>query len=116
MRPLSIFALLVLAALQPAPAQKTPAAASPVPPKFRISGTILNSVTNQPVARIEVSISPTERDDGQQFVTGSDGRFVFEGLVRGKYSLSAHGPGFVPQAYQQHGMFSTAIAVGPGLA
>ncbi len=48
-------------------------------------------------------------------VTGPDGRFLFKGVDRGKYSLTAQGRGFSLQAYQQHGQYSTAIAVGPGL-
>ena len=59
--------------------------------------------------------STAERDKGFQTVRGPDGRFAFANLARGKYSLYAQARGFSPQAYQQHGVFSTAIVVGPQL-
>jgi hypothetical protein len=97
-------------------AQPNAAGHPTAPQKFRISGTVVSAVTDQPLARMEVSLSPAEQGDQiQQLVTGADGRFRFDNLSRGKYALSAHGHGFVAQAYQQHGPFSTAIAVGPGL-
>ncbi len=80
----------------------------------RITGTVVHSVTGQPLAGIDVAISPTEqRDLRTEVTTGSDGRFVFENLARGKFTLSAQGRGFSEQAYQQHPPFSTAVAVGP---
>src|SRR6516162_7274096 len=97
-------------------AQQDAARRSTASQKFRISGTVVSAATDQPLARMEVTISPSEQGDrAQQVVTGADGRFGFNNVSRGKYALSAHGRGFVAQAYQQHGQFSTAIAVGPGL-
>jgi hypothetical protein len=86
------------------------------PAAGRIAGTIVHSITGQPLAGIDVSISPTEQPDlSVETTTGADGRFVFENVARGKFTLSAHGRGFSEQAYQQHAQFSTAIAVGPSL-
>jgi len=83
---------------------------------WRIAGKVMHAATNQPLPGVEVSIASTaERDKGFQTVTGPDGRFVFANLTGGKYSLYAQARGFSPQAYQQHGIFSTAIAVGPQL-
>jgi uncharacterized protein (DUF2141 family) len=48
-------------------------------------------------------------------VTAEDGHFSFEGLVAGKYTLSAVRKGYLPRAYKQHGQFSTAIIVGADL-
>jgi 5-hydroxyisourate hydrolase-like protein (transthyretin family) len=80
----------------------------------RITGTVVHAVTGQPLAGIDVAISPTEQSDLRtEITTGSDGRFVFENVASGKYTLSAQGRGFSEQAYQQHGPFSTAVAVGP---
>lgn len=82
----------------------------------RISGIVVHLTTGQPLGGIEVSISPTEqRDASVQTVSGPEGHFTFDDVARGKYSLIAHGRGFVTQAYQQHGPYSTAVAVGPGL-
>ena len=93
-----------------APAQK------PVAETYRISGTVVNAVDNQPLADVEVSIAGTEqRDDSREFLTGADGRFVFQNVPQGKYSLTGMRHGFSLQAYQQHEEFSTAVAVGPGL-
>ncbi len=97
-------------------AQGTKVPAATATGNGRINGTVLQATTGQPLARIEVSISPTEQHDASvQAITGPDGRFAFENLPRGKYSLTAQGRGFAPQAYQQHGPYSTAIAVGPEL-
>jgi hypothetical protein len=93
-----------------------PPAPKPVAETYRISGTVLNAVDNQPLADVEVGTASTEQpDDIRQYVTGSDGRFVFQTLQRGKYSLTGMRRGFSLQAYQQHDQFSTAVAVGPSL-
>jgi 5-hydroxyisourate hydrolase-like protein (transthyretin family) len=90
--------------------------AKPPAPAGRITGKVVHAVTGQPLADIDVAISPTEQHDLRiEVSTGSDGRFVFENVARGKFSLSAQGRGFSEQAYQQHAPYSTAIAVGPGL-
>ena len=82
----------------------------------RIAGTVIHALTGQPLAGIDVAISPTEQADLRtEVTTGSDGRFVFENVARGKFTLSAQGRGFSQQAYQQHGPFSTAVAVGAGV-
>jgi hypothetical protein len=117
MRRLLILVFLVLASLvQLGRAQQAAAPRPAEPQKFRITGTVVNSVTRQPLGRIEVALSPSDRsDEAEQAVTGEDGRFRFDNLGRGKYALSAHGHGFIAQAYQQHGQYSTAVAVGPDL-
>jgi hypothetical protein len=48
--------------------------------------------------------------------TESDGRFHFEDLAAGKYTLSAGKYGYPHQLFQEHEGFSTAVAVGPGVA
>jgi hypothetical protein len=94
-----------------------PPAQKPVAETYRISGTMVNAVDRQPLADVEVSIAAAEqRDDTREFVTGEDGRFVFQNVPRGKFSLTGMRHGFSLQAYQQHDEFSTAVAVGPGLA
>ena len=52
---------------------------NPPVPAGRISGTVVHSVTGQPLTGIDVAISPTEQHDLRtEVTTGSDGRFVFK--------------------------------------
>lgn len=79
---------------------------------YRISGVVVDALGNVPVARAQVSIS---RDSEQtSMVAGNDGRFIFEGLAAGKYSLRAAATGYLEEAYNQHGAFSVAIVTGKG--
>jgi len=83
---------------------------------FRISGTIVDGMSGQPLAHALVSISAQDvRDSGRSMETGEDGRFVFENLVPGQYGLFARRKGYLQQFYKQHEQFSTAIIVGPEL-
>ncbi len=106
--------LIASAALSCAQAIEPPSSQRPA--TWRIAGKVLHATTGQPLPGIEVSIASTaEREKSFQTVTGPDGHFAFGNLVRGKYSLYAQARGFSAQAYQQHGPYSTAIAVGPQL-
>jgi 5-hydroxyisourate hydrolase-like protein (transthyretin family) len=117
LRRLDIPCLLVLTSALISTAQKPPATPPPRSASFRISGTAVSLVDGQPLGAVEVAIASTEqRQQTQRVVTGSDGRFRFDDLAPGKYSLAGHRTGFAAQFYQQHDEFSTAIAVGPGLA
>ena len=94
-------------------AQQPPA---PVP-GFRVSGTAVNSVNGEPLAQIRVFLGrPQEREDREVVITGADGRFQFDGVPAGKYTLGAAKPGYLMQGFEQHENFSSAIVVGPGLS
>jgi hypothetical protein len=109
-----IIPLLVWLCTHPLRAQNSATPASKAAVSYRISGTVINVVDNQPLAGVEVVVASTQqRDETVSAVTTADGRFVFTDLARGKYSLSAHRQGLVAQSYQQHGQYSTAIVVGP---
>lgn len=102
-------ALLFTLTLLSAPVQ---ANSEPQAAVYRISGVVVDALGNVPVARAQVSIS---RDNDQtSMVAGNDGRFMFEGLAAGKYSLSAAATGYLEEAYNQHGAFSVAIVTGKG--
>src|ERR1700751_5933605 len=74
---------------------------------FRISGMAVNAVDGSPLSGMEITIGAVDRqDEARQAITGADGRFVFEKLARGKYSLAGAGRGFTQQAYQQHDQYS----------
>jgi hypothetical protein len=89
-----------------------------VPPSttFRIAGIVVDSVTGQPLEGAEVTIaSVTNSDEQQTSLTSAGGRFLFPGLPRDKYRLTAARRGYANQGLHQHEGFMTAIAVGPGL-
>jgi hypothetical protein len=106
----TILFFLVLAGACQLPAQNLPG-------KFRISGKTVNAVTGRVLAGAEVSISKAEQLDSvlQKMLTTDDGAFSFAGLEPGKYLLVGQRNGFSQQSYEQHGAFSSAVVVGPGL-
>ena len=89
LRPLALLiALLPLAlasATQQALAQDAPAATS----GYSVRGTVVNAVTNQPVARALVSLAVD-----QAVLTDSNGQFSFDNVAAGSYSLSVTKPGY----------------------
>jgi hypothetical protein len=86
------------------------------PASWRISGKAVDALSGAPLARCSVEIEPTENGGASRSAeTGSDGLFAFDGVTEGKYRLSASKRGYLPQAYEQHDNFSTAIVVGTGL-
>ena len=85
-------------------------------PGYRVSGQVVDAGSGSPISRCVVEIVDVKRGFGSRtLLTGEDGRFRFESVSPSKYRLSASKPGFLPQAYEQHDNFSTAIAVGPRL-
>lgn len=105
--------LLAMSVVVPA---QGPARPSAQPGAWELAGKVISAADGQPLSRAAVTVSSTaDRELAQAALTGSDGRFIFHGLAAGKYVLEAQRNGFVAQAYQQHGAFSTAVAVGPGL-
>jgi hypothetical protein len=86
---------------------------------FIIGGTVVHAVTGEALGQVEVSITPVAAmqnpNGAQSMVTGEDGRFRFEGLSAGKYTLVGERRGFPRQALDEHTPFSTAVAVGPDL-
>jgi hypothetical protein len=57
--------------------------------RFSLGGTVVNSVTSEPVIRSLVSVS-----NGQYAMTDNSGRFRFDGIPAGQVSVSAEKPGF----------------------
>ena len=96
-----------------------PARNAPQQPKaqtFRISGTIVDATTGTILSHARISVAPViKRDDLRSVITGEDGRFSFDGLERGKYSLIAQHRGYLTQAFNQHDQYSSAVAVGPDI-
>ena len=83
------------------------------PAVTKIAGTVVSSVTGAPLAQTRVSIADTRnRSNMLWMVTNESGRFEFDRIPPGKYSLVGAKRGFLNGAYQQHEQFSTAIVTG----
>jgi len=81
--------------------------------KFKIAGTIVNSLTGAPLNQARVTLADTaDRRNRAFIITTENGRFTFGPLYRGKFSLEGAKRGFIPAAYDQHEQFSTAIVTG----
>jgi hypothetical protein len=77
---------------------------------------VVNSVTGAPLAEARVSIVDTKtRKSVTQQKTSEGGRFEFDGLPAGKFSLDGSKRGYISASYEQHEQYSTAIVTGPDL-
>jgi hypothetical protein len=104
--------LLAMAAV----AQQKNAPATPVAEKWKISGVVVDAATNTPLARVQVTITPAGKQNASRsMAVEGDGRFLFDNLDPGKYSLTAERKGYLREGFDQHGQYSTSIAVGPKL-
>ena len=93
-----------------------PAGTAPAIAGFRIAGLVVSLTSGSPLPSTRVSVTDTKNPRNTQWmITGEDGRFEFNGLSAGKYSLRGGHRGFIPTTYDQHGQFSTAIVTGAGV-
>jgi hypothetical protein len=85
--------------------------------KFRVSGKVVNAVNGHPLAGAEVWFGKAENFEAtqQKLLTTDDGAFTFVVGEPGKYLLGGQANGFRRQGFEQHGMYVSAIVVGPGL-
>jgi hypothetical protein len=98
--------LLTTAGAQPAPSPS---------PLYRITGTVVNATTGEPVSRATVAaLSVSGHHAVASVESGNDGQFALEGLAAAKYDLVAVRRGFLLSSYDQHELFSTAIVTGDG--
>ena len=82
---------------------------------YRISGTVVSSLDGRPLGNARVSlIEATNRVQAIWVITSEDGRFEFNSIPAGKFSLEGAKRGFMGAGYQQHEQFSTAIVTGAG--
>ncbi len=86
------------------PARDTPAAtqrgAATAPSGF-IAGRVVAADTGRPVRRARVTLSAPELPGGRGALTDTEGRFQFNDLPAGRYSLGVSKSGFVALAYGQ---------------
>jgi hypothetical protein len=86
------------------------------PGNYRIAGTVVSKLDGHPLDRAQVLLRDSKsRKEPLTAVTSQDGKFSFENLSAGKYSLEGLKRGFVTAAYDQHDQFSTAIVTAVGL-
>ncbi len=110
--PACVYLVFALGAMSPAQV----ADGSSAKPAFRISGTVVNAQTGDPVPGAIVNIAAvTMRSTSRTTSADTTGHFAFENVGPAKYSLSARAKGFPEQAFDEHQGFATAIAVGPNL-
>ena len=68
----------------------TSCAKEKTPTTGRIQGIVTNSITNEPIQGVNISLSPT----GLSAVTGSDGRYQFNNLEPGQYTVQGMKAGY----------------------
>jgi Carboxypeptidase regulatory-like domain len=94
------------------------ATASPVNTagSFRVAGTILSKTDAHPLGHARVTLRDA-KNPGQfeSVITEENGKFAFENVPAGKYSLTGAKRGFITASYDQHDQFSTAIVTGTGI-
>jgi len=105
---MTVLALLLLL-LSAQPPQSPPSSSA----SFSIAGVVVDAVTGAPIPRAEVSI--LVRSDELKMTTGADGRFRLQAPEAGTYPIFAEAHGYVRESLDQHGSYSTGVAVGNGL-
>ena len=84
--------------------------------EFRIAGTVVSKIDGHPLDHAAVALADVKnRKNVYAMITAEDGRFHFEGLAIGKYSLSGQRKGYINAAYDSHEQYTTAIVTGAGL-
>jgi hypothetical protein len=108
-------AQMVLLAFLPicAAAQTAPVApASPAGP-YRISGTVINAVSGEPIRHASVAVlSEDDSHAVESVLTDGEGHFLLSGLAATKFQLTASKRGFRSAFYDEHDEYSTAIVTG----
>lgn len=89
----SAFAIACMLAAMARPQSTQPAKT------YRISGVMLNGATGQRLSRVNIVMTPAGGSKETATTSGTDGRFAFESLPAGQWSLHAERKGFARQAY-----------------
>lgn len=83
---------------------------------YRVAGTVLSKIDAHPLDRARVTLRDAKDSQKlESIITTEDGKFAFENVPAGKYSLTGAKRGFITASYDQHDFFSTAIVTGAGL-
>jgi hypothetical protein len=83
---------------------------------FRIAGTVVSKTDGHLLARARVTVRDVkDAHNFQSVVTSDGGKYEFNGLPAGKYTLTGAKRGFIAANYDQHDEYSTAIVTGAGI-
>lgn len=66
----------------------------------KLEGVVLNEVTARPIAGVVVMLRPAigRQEEAKAIVTGNDGKFTFEAVLAGKYTVAPEKVGFIAAA------------------
>jgi len=77
---------------------------------YKISGTVINSVTGEPIRRALVHIHAASESVA---LTDGSGQFQFEGLAAGNTSIDVHKPGFLSEEQASQASAPQFVNIGP---
>ena len=83
---------------------------------YKVAGTIVSKTDGHPLERARVMLQDAK--DSRKYeaiITQAGGKFDFENVPAGKYSLTGEKREYIPASYDQHDQYSTAIVTGAGL-
>jgi 5-hydroxyisourate hydrolase-like protein (transthyretin family) len=84
------------------------------PQLYAVTGTVVNSVSGDPVRGATVALTGPADDQVQATTrSGDDGRFALRAMPAGKYRLRASHRGYTTSLYEEHENFSSAVVTGP---
>lgn len=84
--------------------------------RYRIAGSVVSKADAHVLSGVRITIVDVNQTDKLAFViTDEDGKFAFNNLSAGKFSLVGAKRGFVSAGYDQHDQFATAIVTGAGV-
>src|SRR5271165_3269794 len=76
---------------------------------YRIAGRVVSKSDGHPLDHAGVGVVDVKnRKNFQVMITSEDGRFMFQGLTAGKYSLEGRRKGYIGAAYDSHEQYATA--------
>ncbi|MGA9240406.1 MAG: carboxypeptidase-like regulatory domain-containing protein [Silvibacterium sp.] len=96
--------------------QTTAASQTAAAGEYRIAGTVVSKSDGHPLNHAGIGVVDVKnRKNVQVMITSEDGRFLFQGLPAGKYSLEGRRKGYIGAAYDSHEQYATAIVTGADL-
>lgn len=83
---------------------------------YRVAGTVVSKIDGHPLGRARVTLRQAkEPGKFESIITEDDGKFAFQSVPAGKYSLTGAKRGYITASFDQHDQFSTAIVTSAGV-